>query len=839
VDRLRLVLPDTSEVIDVSSTLPLLPMRDVVIYPHATLPLFVGRKPSVAALEAAINDNKILVALTQKRPETARPEADDLFTVGTVVRVLQLFRLPDGTTRILVEGLSRVRLRRFIKGETFSSVNISAFEDHDDVGAVDLQIQALAVREAFDKYCELNRRIAPEVGLAMRNICEPTEISFKAAAFIQTEVAFKQSLLEAASCNDRLDQLITWLEKESVYLLDQRRKVSSLLDGDRDQAADILFGEPQGTNEGSGYGAEVNDELEELVQQIESARLPEAVGEKAMKELDRLSKMSPISPEATVCRSYIEWLIQIPWHSRTKDRTQLEEVERILDEDHYGLRKVKERILELISVIKLSREVKGPILCLTGPPGVGKTSLGRSIARSLGRKFVRMSLGGVRDEAEIRGHRRTYIGSMPGRIVQAMKRAGTVNPVILLDEVDKLGNDHRGDPASALLEVLDPEQNSAFNDHYLEVDYDLSQVLFITTSNLLHAIPEPLRDRMEVIQIPGYMENEKIQIASRFLLPRQRKANGLAIKDLSIPNDVYQALVREYTREAGVRNLEREIARICRRVAKIKAGGRDETLSALLESMEVDGQANKTKSKTKTKTKTASTGTRRKALNLTLACEHLQGLLGSPRHTDMLPLKSAQVGAATGLAWTSVGGELLTIEVGVLPGRGTLILTGKLGETMRESAQAALSYIRARCDRFGLERSFYRKVDIHVHVPEGAVPKDGPSAGVTLALAMVSALTGIATRPLVALTGEITLLGNVLPIGGLGEKIIAARRCGIETILLPQANYRDIAELPEDLLAGIKLQPVETIDQVLEYGLETKPHPLRQNDTMGPSQLAA
>ncbi len=859
--QIKLVLPETSEVIEISPELPLLPMRDVVIFPYATLPLFVGRKPSVIALEQAINTNKILVAVTQKRPETAVPEGTDLYTTGTIIRVLQLFRLPDGTTRILVEGLGRIRVEGFRRADTCSYVTVSLDKDSDELSGYDLKDIAADVRETFDRYVELNRRIAPEVGLAVRGVTDPICLSYKVAAYIQTGVTVKQGLLEATGIYARLGQIKKWLDKEINTLSRQeKRESSATVEKIEGTPADIFFGGREGGQANGQFPQnDYGDELEELAREIEAARMPKTIEDKAFRELDRLGKMSLISPEATVSRSYIEWLTKIPWRKRTRDHSDLKHVDKILDEDHYGLRKVKERILEQIAVIKLSREVRGPILCLTGPPGVGKTSLGRSIARALGRKFVRMSLGGIRDESEIRGHRRTYIGSLPGRIIQAMRKAGSINPVILLDEVDKMGSDHRGDPASALLEVLDPEQNVAFNDHYLEVDYDLSQVLFITTSNLLHAIPDPLQDRMEVIRIPGYMEMEKIQIAKRFLLPRQRKANGLVEKDLALTDAVFQSLVTEYTREAGVRNLEREIARICRRVAKVKAGGIDKTLCDLLE--QKSGKAGQSAGEEETinlkaevssviKAKSPGSGitgqgrrgskaVSRKAMNFEIDKPQLKGLLGPSRYSDIQFEHSSRVGTATGLAWTSVGGEILTIEVGVLPGRGNLMLTGQLGETMRESAQAALSYVRSRSEVLGLDLGFYRRVDIHVHVPEGAVPKDGPSAGVSLALAMVSALTHIPTRKSVALTGEITLRGNVLPIGGVGEKIVAARRCGISTILLPKSNMKYIEELPAELVEGISLQPVETVDDVLKFGLETMPKSASGGDVIEPSQLAA
>ncbi len=798
--RFRITIWDSAEVLDVPASLPLLPLRDVVVFPYARLPLFVGRPGSVAALEeAASSEQKLLFAVTQLKPETSHPLERDLHAVGTVARVLQLFRLPDGTMRILIEGLARARLAGCEPGAAFPRATVVA--DNEGPVAADDELAALtaSVRSAFERYVELNRRVPPEVALAMRAVEDPRILSCRIPVHTQLDVADKQRLLEMRTTTERLRALQRLLAAQLSELADQDRAQRMTARG-RMRPRDPLFGDAGAETAAGAAQGEIGDEIEELAAAIEQARCPKAVEERAYRELDRLAKMAVISPEATVCRTYLDWLIHLPWHERTRDRTDLERVERILDEDHYGLRKVKERVLEQISVIKLSREVRGPILCLTGPPGVGKTSLGRSIARAIGRRFVRMSLGGIRDESEIRGHRRTYIGSLPGRIVQAMRRAGTINPVLMLDEVDKMGSDHRGDPAAALLEVLDPEQNVAFSDHYLEVDYDLSQVLFITTANTLHAIPEPLRDRMEVIRIPGYLESEKVQIAGRFLLPRQRKANGLVDGDVAIADPTLTQLIRDYTREAGVRNLEREVARICRRAAKVKAGGRDPVLGA----------------------RRAGAGPRA-PLGLEIGPAELRGLLGPVRHEDLKFERSSRVGVATGLAWTSAGGEVLNVEVGVLPGRGTLLLTGQLGETMRESAQAALSYLRSRWEPLGLQRSFYRHVDIHVHVPEGAVPKDGPSAGVTLALAMASALTGIPTRLGVALTGEITLRGHVLPVGGIGEKLVAARRVGIGTVALPKGNQEHLAELPADLLAGLTIETLETVDDVLAHGLVTQP----------------
>ncbi len=761
------------------------------------MPLFVGRPCSIRAVEesaaadfgAAADGGRLVLAATQRRPETAEPGIRDLHETGTLLRILQLFRLPDGSLRILVEGLARVRLTG---GQEWAGGLASEFRVLDPAGGQPLPAPALAaeVRRAFLRYVRRHRRVAPEVALAIRGVEDPGILSLKVAAHIHTAVAEKQRLLACETSGERLEAL------RRLLLEDQQRCA-------REEAAGAAAQE-DGRSE--PLLDEEREELEELAASIAEAQMPAAIEERALRELARLGRMAPISPEATVSRSYLDWLIQLPWHHATRDTRDLARAARILDQDHFGLSKVKERILELIAVIKLAGEVRGPILCLSGPPGVGKTSLGRSIARALGREFVRMSLGGVRDESEIRGHRRTYVGSLPGRILQAMRRAGSVNPVILLDEIDKIGSDHRGDPAAALLEVLDPEQNVAFTDHYLEVDYDLSRVLFITTANQLHAIPEPLRDRMEIIRLPGYTELEKIEIARRFLLPRQRRANGLVDGDLTLEEEAYRALVHGYTREAGVRQLEREIARLCRRAAKVKAGGEDALLS-----LPAAG---------------ARKG-RRRTLGLTIGPERLRGLLGVPRHAIQLLQAGNRIGLATGLAWTASGGDLLQIEVGAYPGRGTLLLTGQLGETMRESAQAALSYVRSRQEELGLDPRFHRRTDLHVHVPEGAVPKDGPSAGVTIALALVSALTGRATRADVALTGEITLRGAVLAVGGLNEKILAARRAGLATVLIPAANAKHLGEMPAEIRAGLDVRPVATMDEVLAVGLLEPARPER------------
>ena len=874
----RVALPGDGGETAVPERLPLLPLRDVVFFPHATLPLFVGRPRSVAAVESACGEARLLLAVTQRRPETVRPVGRDLHSVGSLLRILQIFRLPDGSLRILAEGLAAVRLSRIrVKEEHLeASFELLTNAGGDDataasdgsasarsVSARSASALASDVRREFQRYVRRHRRIAPEVALAVRGVRDPDVLSLRVAAHLQVSVEEKQRLLECDSAGARLEAL------RRLLLADRQREALDQPEHGPAEAGsrDELLDSPGGDRPGGGFAVgtppdEDQEELAELAEAIEEARMPEQAAERARRELSRLSRMAPISPEATVARTYLDWLIHVPWRDTTRDRRDLARAKRILDEDHFGLDKVKERILEQMAVLKLAREVKGPILCLSGPPGVGKTSLGRSIARALGRRFVRMSLGGVRDESEIRGHRRTYIGSLPGRILQAMRRAGTVNPVLLLDEIDKLGADHRGDPAAALLEVLDPEQNRSFTDHYLEVDYDLSRVLFVTTANTLSAIPDPLRDRMEVIRLPGYTEIEKREIARRYLLPRQREACGLRDGDLAVEEEAWLPLIRGYTREAGVRQLEREIARLCRRTAKVKAGGADPVLAPSADSVPKTDSVRRADSAPKTdsvrgadsapKTDSvrsadsvrtpdpaaapatrstqasasrAGRGRRRGVLGLRMDERRIRALLGAPRF-ESPPLETAgRVGLATGLAWTSSGGELLQIEVGAYPGRGALLLTGQLGETMRESAQAALSYVRSRQALLGLDSRFHRRTDLHVHVPEGAVPKDGPSAGVTIALAMISALTGLPTRADVALTGEITLRGRVLGVGGLSEKLLAARRAGLAMVLVPGANQTALGEISCQVTEGLTVKPVDSMDEVVELALA---HPLRR-----------
>jgi ATP-dependent Lon protease len=779
----RLAVVRGDERFEFKDRLPLLPLRDVVVFPYMTIPLLVGRLPSINAIEKAVAGDRMLFVTAQKRSEVADPSHQELYRVGSVVRVLQLFRLPDGTLRVLVEGLARVRVDRFYWAADHYTVKLGLLPE---LGVVGPEVEALMrnVMGLFKDYVHLNRRIPDEVLLTAGNITDPVSLAHTISAHLLLKVPQKQVMLEVDGVVERLKRIAQTLASE-LEILKLEKKIEGQVRSQvhKNQKEFYLNEQLKAIRKELGHQNEFANEIDELTTAVRRARMPREVATRAVRELDRLSKMSFMSPEATVVRNYLDWLVSLPWSKSTRDRQDIREVERILDEDHYGLRKVKERIVEYLAVLKLTGKNKGPILCFVGPPGVGKTSLGKSIARALGRRFVRVSLGGVRDEAEIRGHRRTYIGSLPGRIVQNLRKAGTRNPVFLLDEVDKLGADFRGDPAAALLEVLDPEQNHTFNDHYLEVDFDLSQVMFICTANSLHQIPPALVDRMEIIRLPGYLENEKIEIARTFLVPKQVQAAGLAPRDLRIGVPALRALVNRYTRVSGVRNLEREVASLCRKAAKRKAVSE---LSA----------------------------------RVTITPENMHRFLGPTRYLESPIERKSRVGVANGVAWTEFGGDLLTIEVSILPGKGDLLLTGKLGDVMRESGQAALSYARSRAAQLGLDKWFYRDLDIHVHIPEGASPKDGPSAGITMCTALVSALTAVPTKIDVAMTGEITLRGTVLPVGGLNEKAVAARRAGIKTLLIPRENAKDLSEVPEAVREDLEFVLVESMDQVLEHALD-------------------
>ena len=769
------------EEIEIMDRLSILPLKEVVVFPYMVFPLLVGREPSLRAIQEAMMHNKLIFLAAQKDQMIEEPDKDDLYRYGVVAKILQVLKLPNGLMKVLVEGLVRGRIQRFLPYMDHFEARIDPIEDEEKSG---VQIQALMRKasQLFRAYVNLNPAIADEILLSLEGIRSHYRLVYYIGAHLKREVALKQQILEIEDPVEQLMFVIQVLESEKQILEIEQQIDEKVRDRiQRSQRNFYLQEQMRVIQEELGEQNPMDGELGKLREKIHKARMPKAVEEKALEELDKLRNMPPISPEATVIRNYLDWLIAVPWYQKTRDTLDIQKAKKILDEDHYGLEKPKERILEHLAVLKLVKKIKGPILCLVGPPGVGKTSLGRSIARAMGRQFVRVSLGGVRDEAEIRGHRRTYIGAMPGRIVQNMKRAKTINPVFLLDEVDKMSMDFRGDPAAALLEVLDPEQNKAFNDHYLEVDYDLSNVLFITTANVRANIPEPLQDRMEIIELPGYLEHEKLQIALGYLLPKLMKEYGLDPDEVTFTRPAILKIIREYTREAGVRNLERELASICRKIAKAIAMS--------------NGRTNR---------------------KFRIGVEQVVKYLGVPRYQSRQIGTVWGPGRAIGLAWTQYGGELLEIEVNVVDGKGNLTLTGKLGEVMQESAKAALSYIRSKADALNIPKKYWDEKDIHIHIPEGAIPKDGPSAGITMAVALISAINQQTARKDVAMTGEITLSGKVLPIGGLNEKVLAAQRFGIKHVIVPAENRKDIKELPAPLRKGVVLHTVTHMDEVLD-----------------------
>jgi len=762
---------------------PLMPLRDVVVFPSMVAPLFVGRDRSVAALEYAMEHGKTIFMATQREAKVDDPREGDIYQVGTLSTVLQLLRLPDGTVKALIEGHERARIMGYEHNPDFFMVKLEVLEQ--DYPA-DLESEALirSVVASFEQYAKLNKKIPKEVLLSVAAITDPGALSDTVVSHLPIKLEDRQQLLEIFEPNRRLSRLFELLRSEiEILQIERRIKGRVKRQMEKTQREYYLNEQMRAIQKEMGEKDDLKSEAKDLEEKLKKMRMPREARLKVEAEIKKLKMMSPMSAEATVVRNYVDWLMALPWYERTRDKLDLAAAHTILDEDHYGLDKPKERILEFLAVQALTKKIKGPILCFVGPPGVGKTSLARSIARAMGRNFIRVSLGGVRDEAEIRGHRRTYIGALPGKIIQSMRRAGSINPVFCLDEVDKMSTDFRGDPSSALLEVLDPEQNFAFNDHYLDTDYNLSEVMFITTANTLFSIPAPLQDRMEIIRLPGYTELEKLGIATQFLLPKQAKANGLAPEQAQLSDNAILEIARRYTREAGVRNLEREIASVCRKVAK-----------HLVSKDDLKGQVR-------------------------VSVSSVESYLGVPKFRYGLPEEADHVGLANGLAWTEVGGEVLTTEAIVLPGKGKLTITGKLGEVMQESAQAALSYVRSRGKSLGLPDDFYTKVDVHIHVPEGAIPKDGPSAGITLATSLVSALTRMPVKASVAMTGEITLRGRVLPIGGLREKVLAAHRAQISQILIPKDNEKDIKEIPARVLKTVELVPVEHMDQVLTHAL--------------------
>ncbi len=787
--------------------MPLLPLRDVVVYPHLVIPLFVGRAKSVKALEIASDTNKQILLVAQKSANKDEPDAQDLYEIGTLATVLQMLKLPDGTVKVLVEGLHRVRVSEFIETE---ECFLAKAEKIADPIENDSETEALmrTVFTQFDQYVKLNKKIPPEILTSLATINEAGRLADTISAHLTLKLEEKQKILEMLSVTERLEHLLHLMESEiDILQVEKRIRGRVKRQMEKSQREYYLNEQVKAIQKELGEQDE-NAELDDLEKRIKESGMSKEAHTKVNAELKKLKMMSPMSAEASVVRNYIDTLVNLPWKKRTKISKDLQSAMDILDADHYGLDKVKERIVEYLAVQQRVGKLKAPILCLVGPPGVGKTSLGQSIAKAVNRKFIRMALGGVRDEAEIRGHRRTYIGSMPGKVIQSMTKVAVKNPLFLLDEVDKMGQDMRGDPSSALLEVLDPEQNHTFADHYIEVEYDLSDVMFVATANTMN-IPAPLLDRMEIIRLAGYTEDEKINIAMKYLLPKELKTHGLKATEINISESVIRDIVRYYTREAGVRRLEQEIAKICRKVVK--------------ELLLNQTHAKKVRRTTDVLTK-QSIATIAKKISVT--SKNLEKYLGVYRYDYGIAAKDNQVGQVTGLAWTSVGGELLTIEAVLLPGKGKTITTGKLGDVMQESVQAAMSVVRSRAARLGIAEDFYEKKDIHIHLPEGATPKDGPSAGIGLTTALVSVLTGIPARADVAMTGEITLRGEVLPIGGLKEKLLAAHRGGIKTVLIPEANVKDLVEIPENIKSHLQIHPVKWIDQVLELALESVPKPL-------------
>jgi ATP-dependent Lon protease len=766
---------------------PVLPLRDVVVYPHMVIPLFVGRQKSIKALEAAMQAEKQLLLVAQKSAAVDEPGVDDIYHIGTLSNILQLLKLPDGTVKVLVEGTDRARVGRFIDTEDSFTAELHLLEQETPQDR-EAEVLMRSVLNQFDQYVKLNNKVPPEILSTLSGIENAGRLADTIAAHLALKISEKQTVLELINVRERLERLMEVMESE-IDILNVEKRIRGRVKKqmEKSQREYYLNEQMKAIQKELGELEDVPNEIEELTQKIDQAGMPKEAKEKANAELNKLKMMSPMSAEATVVRNYIDWLVSVPWKKRSKVSHDLANAEHILETDHYGLEKVKERILEYLAVQQRVKKLKGPILCLVGPPGVGKTSLGQSIARATNRKFVRMSLGGMRDEAEIRGHRRTYIGSMPGKIVQNLSKVGTRNPLFLLDEVDKMSMDFRGDPASALLEVLDPEQNHTFNDHYLEVDYDLSEIMFVCTSNSLN-IPPALLDRMEVIRIPGYTEDEKVNIAMRYLVPKQMVANGLKNDELNITERAIRDIIRYYTREAGVRNLEREISKICRKVVK----------EVLLKPVDK---------------------------KISVSARQLERFLGVKRHRYGRAEEHDEVGRVTGLAWTEAGGDLLTIEGTVVPGKGKLIITGQIGDVMQESVQAAMTVLRSRAKVLGLDPDFYRNYDVHIHVPEGAIPKDGPSAGVGMCTAMLSALTKIPVKSDVAMTGEITLRGEVLPIGGLKEKLLAAHRGGIRRVLIPQENVRELAEIPNNIKQHLNIEPVRWIDEVFQMALQHLPEP--------------
>lgn len=763
--------------------IPLLPLRDVVVFPHMIVPLFVGREKSIAALESAMKYEKGIFMVAQKSAKKDDPAAEDIYNVGTIGIIIQLLRLPDGTVKVLVEGKTRGTIKEYLQNEDFFLVKVNEIDDIDDHNDVKKQALMRSIKESFELYLKLSKKIHVEMMGTIAAIDNASKLADVVVTHLNVKLEDKQKIMEIFDITERLEAIYSMMLSEiEILQVEEKIKRRVKKQMEKTQKDYYLNEQMRAIQKEMGEKDDFRNEIIELEKRLKQKKMSEEATKKVRQEIKKLQMMAPMSAEATVVRNYIDWLLDMPWSEKTENKYSLKESEAILEDDHYGLKKVKERIIEYLAVQSLVKKNKGPILCLVGPPGVGKTSIAKSVARATNRKFVRISLGGVRDEAEIRGHRRTYIGAMPGKIVQSLKKAGSNNPVFCLDEVDKLTSDFRGDPSSALLEVLDPEQNFAFNDNYLDIDYDLSDIMFITTANVLQTIPAPLQDRMEVIRIAGYTEQEKLQIARKFLVTKEMEANGLQESNVEFTKGAILRIIRQYTREAGVRNLEREIASVCRKIAK----------------------------------ELVNNGSKKKII---IAAQSIPKYLGVPKFRHGETEGKNEIGLTVGLAWTEVGGELLSIESSIMEGTGKMVMTGKLGDVMQESVQAALTYIRARAEKFGLPKNFYKKIDIHVHVPEGAIPKDGPSAGIAMATSIASALMKKKVRADLAMTGEITLRGRVLPIGGLKEKILAAHRGNIKTVIIPKDNEKDVAEVPQNVQKALEIIFVEHIDEVLEIAL--------------------
>ncbi len=761
-------------------TLPLLPLRDIVVFPSMVVPLFVGRDRSIKALESAMKMDRMIFLASQRNAQQTNPGRGDIFEIGIVAQIIQLLKLPDNTIKVFVEGRQRGSIKKFIEDDEFFRVEVEPIKEDNRVREVEMQALVRSLKNVAENYLVHNKKTPQEFVTAVRTITDPSRLADTIIGQLNLKIEDKQSLLEKPSVKERIERLLELMQSE-IEIAEIEKKIRDRVKKqmEKSQKDYYLNEQMRAIQKEMGEKDDFKNEIAELEEQLSARKLPAEAESKVSKEIRKLRMMSPMSAEATVSRNYIDWFLALPWSEKSDTRIDIDEAQKILDEDHYGLKEVKERIIEYLAVQQLVERSKGPILCLVGPPGVGKTSLAKSVARSTGREFVRISLGGVRDEAEIRGHRRTYIGALPGKIIQSMKKVQTINPVMLLDEVDKMSTDFRGDPSAALLEVLDPEQNHTFNDHYLDVDYDLSQVMFITTANTLHGIPAPLQDRMEIIRLAGYTEIEKLRIAERFLVPKQISSNGLSTDKISFSRKSIIRIIRRYTREAGVRDLERQISKICRKLARKTVSG------TILDHVNVESR-------------------------------DVGHYLGVPKFRYGVKEEKDKIGVATGLAWTEVGGEILTVEVALMPGSGKLTVTGKLGEVMQESAQAAMSYVRSRAWGLGIKADFYNKLDIHIHVPEGATPKDGPSAGITMTTAILSALTRHSFPNDVAMTGEITLRGRVLPVGGLKEKLLAAKRCLIKRVIIPKENEKDLKEVPRIIREDMAILPVEHMDDVLK-----------------------